>query len=90
MKIKCKSPLFHSIIEKVDEQLDKVPVNDAQGSPLEDSMDFDMYVDAIKNLRLINAKGTVVHPFSTSIATQLIYDELEEKRVQSNGDKWRE
>ena len=90
MKIKCKSPLFHSIIEKVDEQLDKVPVNDAQGSPLEDSTDFDMYVDAIKNLRLINAKGTVVHPFSTSISTQLIYDEIEEKREQSNGDKWRE
>jgi len=57
---------------------------------LEDSTDFDMYVDAIKGLRLMNAKGTVVHPFSTSIATQLIYDELEEKREQSNGDKWRE
>ena len=26
MKIKCKSPLFHSIIEKVDEQLDKVVI----------------------------------------------------------------
>jgi hypothetical protein len=61
-----------------------------QGSPLEDSTDFDMYVDAIKGLRLMNAKGTVIHPFSTSIATQLIYDELEGKREQSNRDKWRE
>ena len=90
MKLKSKSSLFHTIIGKVDQQLANIPLHDSQGTPLEDSTDFDMYVDAIKNLRLINAKGTVVHPFSTSIATQLIYDELEEKRVQSNGDKWRE
>ena len=50
--------------------------------------DFDMHVDAIKGMNLTNAIGTVVYPFSTTIATQLVYDELAERREQSNGDKW--
>ena len=90
MKLKSKSSLFHTIIEKVDQQLANIPLNDSQGTPLEDSTDFDMHVDAIKGMKLTNAAGTIVHPFSTSIATQLVYDELVEKREQSNGDKWRE
>ena len=49
-----------------------------------------MHVDAIKEMKLTNGVGTVVHPFSTSIATQLVYDELAERREQSNGDKWHE
>ena len=57
---------------------------------MEDSTDFDMHVDAIKEMKLTNAAGTIVHPFSTSIATQLVYDELADRREQSNGDKWHE
>ena len=90
MKLKSKSSLFHTIIGKLDQQLASIPLNDSQGTPLEDSTDFDMHVDAIKGMKLTNATGTIVHPFSTSIATQLVYDELVEKREQSNGDKWRE
>ena len=48
MKLKSKSSLFHTIIERLDQQLASVPLNDAQGAPLEDSTDFDMHVDAIK------------------------------------------
>jgi len=88
MKLKSKSSLFHTIIERLDQQLASIPLNDSQGAPLEDSTDFDMHVDAIKEMKLTNGAGTVVHPFSTSIATQLVYDELAEKREQSNGDKW--
>ena len=87
MKLKSKSSLFHTIIERVDQQLASVPLNDAHGAPLEDSTDFDMHVDAIKEMKLTNAKGNIIHPFSTAVATQLVYDELAERREQSNGDK---
>ena len=90
MKLKSKSSLFHTIIERVDQQLASVPLNDAHGAPLEDSTDFDMHVDAIKEMKLTNAKGDIVHPFSTTVATQLVYDELADRREQSNGDKWHE
>ena len=90
MKLKSKSSLFHTIIGRVDQQLANMPLTDSQGTPLEDSTEFDMHVDAIKEMKLTNATGTVVHPFSTTIATQLIYDELAERREQSNGDKWHE
>ena len=90
MKLKSKSSLFNTIIARVDQQLASIPLNDAQGSPLEDSTDFDMHVDAIKGMKLTNGKGDIIHPFSTSLATQLVYDELAERREQSNGDKWRE
>ena len=90
MKLKSKSSLFHTIIGRVDQQLASIPLNDSQGTPLEDSTDFDMHVDAIKGMKLTNATGTIVHPFSTTIATQLVYDELAERREQSNGDKWHE
>ena len=90
MKLKSKSSLFHTIIEKVDQQLASIPLHDSQGTPLEDSTDFDMHVDGIKGLKLTNPIGVVIHPFSTSIATQLVFDELLERRDQSNGDKWHE
>jgi len=90
MKLKSKSSLFNTIIEKVDQQLASIPLNDSQGAPLEDSTDFDMYVDAIKEMKLTNAKGDVIHPFSTHVATQLVYDELTERREQGNGNNWHE
>ena len=54
MKLKSKSSLFNTIIARVDQQLASIPLNDAQGSPLEDSTDFDMHVDAIKEMKLTN------------------------------------
>jgi len=90
MKLKSKSSLFHTIIGRVDQQLASIPLNDVQGAPLEDSTEFDMHVDAIKEMKLTNAAGTIVHPFSTSVATQLVYDELAERREQGNGNNWHE
>jgi len=49
-----------------------------------------MHVDAIKEMKLTNASGTIIHPFSTAVATQLVYDELAERREQSNGNNWHE
>ena len=48
MKLKSKSSLFHTIIERLDQQLASIPLTDAQGTLLEDSTDFDMHVDGIK------------------------------------------
>ena len=90
MKLKSKSSLFHTIIERIDQQLASMPLNDSEGAPLEDSTDFDTYVDAIKEMKLTNAKGEIVHPFSTAVATQLVYDELAERREQGNGNNWHE
>ena len=90
MKLKSKSSLFHTIIERIDQQLGSIPLNDSEGTPLEDSTDFDMHVDAIKEMKLTNAKGDVIHPFSTAVATQLVYDELAERREQGNGNNWHE
>ena len=90
MKLKSKSSLFNTIIARVDQQLASIPLNDSQGSPLEDSTDFDMHVDAIKEMKLTNAKGDIIHPFSTAVATQLVYDELAERREQGNGNNWHE
>ena len=90
MKLKSKSSLFHTIIERIDQQLASIPLNDSEGAPLEDSTEFDMHVDAIKEMKLTNAKGEIVHPFSTSLATQLVYDELAERREQGNGNNWHE
>ena len=87
MKLKSKSSLFHTIIERIDQQLASVHLNDAEGSPMEDSTDLDMHIDAIKEMKITNAKRDVIHPFSTAVATQLVYDELTERREQSNGDK---
>tara|TARA_R100001244_G_scaffold588_1_gene1262 strand:+ start:273 stop:545 length:273 start_codon:yes stop_codon:yes gene_type:complete len=90
MNLKSKSTLFHTIIERVDQQLAGIPLNDSEGAPLEDSTDLDMHIDAIKEMKITNAKGDVIHPFSTAVATQLVYDELTERREQSNGGKWHE
>ena len=90
MKLKSKSSLFHTIIERIDQQLASMPLNDSEGAPLEDSTEFDMHVDAIKEMKLTNASGTIIHPFSTTVATQLVYDELAERREQGNGNNWHE
>jgi len=88
MKLKSKSSLFHTIIERIDQQLAGIPLHDVEGTPLEDSTDLDMHIDAIKEMKITNAKDDVIHPFTTTVATQLVYDELAERREQSNGDKW--
>ena len=90
MKLKSKSSLFHTIIERTDQQLAEIPLIDPSGTLLEDSTDFDMHVDTIKEMKLTNARGDIIHPFSTTVATQLVYDELADRREQSNGDKWHE
>lgn len=88
MKLKSKSPLLNTIISTVDDLLSKIPTLDQSGGALEDSLDFDQYVDSIKNLQLKDETGTNLHPFSTYVSTRLVYDELAARRDDKNG--WKE
>tara|TARA_R100001244_G_scaffold37079_2_gene33829 strand:+ start:745 stop:1014 length:270 start_codon:yes stop_codon:yes gene_type:complete len=88
MKLKSKSPLLNTIISKVDDLLAKIPSHDHDAVALEDSMNFDQYVDSIKELKLQDETGRELHPFSTYIASRLVYDELSARRDEKN--EWKE
>ena len=88
MKLKSKSSLFNNIISQADDQLASIPLTDYHGTPLEDSLDFDMHVDGIKMIKVKDGEGHTLQPFSTLVATKLVYDELTERREQEkNGGK---
>tara|TARA_R100001129_G_C5266463_1_gene232784 strand:+ start:683 stop:970 length:288 start_codon:yes stop_codon:yes gene_type:complete len=74
---KSKSLIFDNIIEKVDEQLSLIPTNDFDGSPIEDSLHMDMYVDSISAIHFVDGIGRKHYPFNKTVATILIEDELE-------------
>ena len=42
MKLKSKSTLLENIINDLDEQLAAIPTHDFDGTPIEDSLHFDM------------------------------------------------
>jgi len=79
MNLKSKSLLFKSIIEKVDEQLYLLPTFEAGGTSIEDSENFSMYVDSLTNLTATDGEKTI-HPVGETLATALIYDEIEERK----------
>ena len=49
------------------------------GMAIEDSEDFSMYVDSLTNLTATDGEKTI-HPVGETLATTLIYDELEERK----------
>lgn len=61
---------------EVDEQLSLIPSNDFDGSPIEDSLHMDMYVDSIAGIHFTDGIGRKHYPFNKTIATILIEDEL--------------
>ena len=62
---------------EVDEQLALLPSNDFDGSPIEDSLHMDMYIDAIADVHFVDGIGRKHYPFNKTIATILVEDELE-------------
>ena len=74
---KSKSLILNSIMTEVDEQLALLPSNDFDGSPIEDSLHMDMYIDAIANTHFVDGIGRKHYPFDKTIATILVEDELE-------------
>ena len=86
MKLKSKSSLWHNIIAEVDEQLSNVPSHDVDGTPLEDSMKLDTYTDSLKELKITTKENKEIHPIHTTLANDLVYDELATRR-EENGKR---
>lgn len=80
--IKSKSLILDNIITEVDEQLSLIPSHDWDGSPIEDSLHMDMYVDAIAGVHFIDGLGRKHYPFNKTMATILVEDELEGRNNQ--------
>jgi len=74
---KSKSLILDNIMTEVDEQLSLVPTNDFDGSPIEDSLHMDMYVDSISAIHFVDGLGRKHYPFNKTIATYLIEDEIQ-------------
>ena len=67
---------------EVDEQLSLLPTYDFDGSPIEDSLHMDMYVDAIAGIHFVDGINRKHYPFSKTIATILVEDELECRKTE--------
>ena len=81
-KRKSKSLILDNIMEEVDQQLSALPSYDFDGSLIEDSLHMDMYVDAIADIHFVDGINRKHYPFSKTIATILVEDELECRRSQ--------
>ena len=81
-KRKSKSLVLDSIMTEVDEQLSLLPTNDFDGSPIQESLHMDMYVEAIANTHLVDGIGRKHYPFNKTIATILVEDELECRNLE--------
>ena len=67
---------------EVDEQLSLLPTYDFDGSPIEDSLHMDMYIDAIAGIHFVDGINRKHYPFSKTIATILVEDELECRKAE--------
>ena len=90
MNLKSKSTLLKTIITQADSVLTSIPTYDHDGMPVEDSCIFDSYISSLTDIKIKNGKGETVMPIDIPLASALIYDEMQERREQSNGDKWHE
>lgn len=66
----------------LDEQLSKIPNYDPDGSPIEDSMHLDMYIDAITLITASDIVGKKFYPFGRTAATVFVEDEIAERKNQ--------
>ena len=66
-----------------DEQLAAIPSSEADGTPIEDSMHLEMYIDSITNISFKDKVGKQHYPFTRTVASILILDELEERNNQT-------
>lgn len=89
---KSKSLILDNIMTEVDEQLSRVPTNDFDGSPIEDSLHMDMLIDGISAIHFVDGIGRKHYPFNKTIATILVEDELDCRKQEptmedKNGNK---
>ena len=81
-KQKSKSLVLDNIMSQVDEQLSLIPSNDFDGSPIQDSLHLDMYIDSVSATHFVDGIGRKHYPFNKTIATILVEDELKCRRTK--------
>lgn len=82
MKITCKSAIAQELIKQINNRLSKVQVNDYKGINMEESGDLYSHIDQLKNITVYDNNGDCHKPISTSLASQLVHDEIEKKREE--------
>ncbi len=80
MKIQSKSVIIKEIVSKIDQILSKVPDNDYNGNPIEDSYEFGRYQGELKKLFYTTQDGSHKTFISDEMAKDLIHDELFERK----------
>ena len=80
MKIQSKSAIIREIVSKIDQILSKVPDNDYNGNPIEDSYEFGRYQGELKKLFYTTQDGSHKTFISDEMAKDLIHDELFERK----------
>ena len=80
MKIQSKSAIIKEIVSKIDQILSKVPENDYNGNPIEDSYEFGRYQGELKKLFYTTQDGSHKTFISDEMAKDLIHDELFERK----------
>ena len=66
-----------------DKQLAAIPSSEADGTPIEDSMNLEMYIDSITNISFKAKVGKQHYLFTKTVASILVFDELEERNNQT-------
>ena len=79
MTQQSKSLILENLINEIDTQLAAVPTHDHDGSPIEDSLSLDMYIDGVANINFVDGIGRKHYPINKTIATILVEDELKER-----------
>jgi hypothetical protein len=87
MRFKCNSSVAQSIIKDLDQQLSKIPSNDVDGTPTEDSMHLDSYIDAITMITAYDISGKKFYPFGRTAAIIFVEDEIQERKNKPTGDE---
>ena len=80
MKIQSKSAIIKEIVSKIYQILSKVPDNDYNGNPIEDSYEFGRYQGELKKLFYTTQDGSHKTFISDEMAKDLIHDELFERK----------
>ena len=87
MNLKSKSILLKTIITQADNVLTNIPTNDHDGMPIEESCYFDSYIASLTDIKIKTERGETLLPIDLPLASALIYDEMEERKEEPNGNR---
>jgi len=67
-------------MSEIDEQLASIPLHEADGTPIEDSMHLDIYIDGVANINFKDDINRKHYPVDKTLATILVFDEIETRK----------